>query len=61
MNRTLSVTIHWKAVEQYFVDVFTQIVILENLSILHLALAGAEELSREDISCDIYTEYMQVI
>ena len=39
-------TIHWKAVEQYFTAVlfvffnFTQFVIFENLSILDLALSG---------------------
>ena len=41
----LSVTIHWKAVEQHFtvvlfIFIFTQIVILQNLSIFDLALSG---------------------
>ena len=45
-------TIHWKAVEHYFAVVlfvclffffnFTQFVILENLSILDLALSGVK-------------------
>ena len=41
-------TIHWKAVEQYFTVVlifnFTKFVILENLSILDLALRGVKGL-----------------
>ena len=40
-------TIHWKAVEQYFTVLlfdFTQFVILENLSVLDLALSGVEGL-----------------
>ena len=48
MDRTLSVTIHWKAVEQSFTVVlfvcfdFTQVVILKNLSILVLALSAVK-------------------
>ena len=41
-------TIHWKALEQYFtvlLFVFTQFVILENLSVLDLALSGMKGLS----------------
>ena len=40
-------TIHWKAVEQYFtvvLFVFTQFVILDNLSIYDLALSGVKGL-----------------
>ena len=39
-------TIHWKAVGQYFIGVLVlfQYVILENLSILELALSGVKEL-----------------
>ena len=46
-------TIRWKAVEQYFTIVLfvffnvTQFVILENLSILDLALPGVKGLKRE--------------
>ena len=43
-------TIHWKAVEQHFTVVlffnFTQFVILENLSILDLALLGVKGYKR---------------
>ena len=43
-------TIHWKAVEQYFTVVlsvfkFTQFVILENLSVMDLALSGVTGIS----------------
>ena len=39
-------TIHWKAVEQYFTVAlfnFNQFVILENLLVLDLALSGVKE------------------
>ena len=50
MDRTRSVTIHWKAIEKYFIGVlfafnFTKFVFLENLSILDLALPGVKGLS----------------
>ena len=49
MDRTLSVTIRWTAVKQCFTVVlffvFTQFVILENVSILDLALSGVKGLS----------------
>ena len=49
IDRT-SVTIHWKAVEQFllwccFFFNFTQLVILENLSILGLAWSGVKRLN----------------
>ena len=47
-------TIHWKAIEQYFTVCFfdfTQFVILENLSILDLALSGVKGLICRGQSC----------
>ena len=40
-------TIHWKAVEQYFTVFFnfTRFVILDNLSILDLVLSGVKRLT----------------
>ena len=41
-------SIHWKAVERYFTVAlfcFTQVVILENLSVLDLALPGVKRLT----------------
>ena len=48
-------TIHWKAVEQYFTVVlfgfnFPQFVILENLSVLDLALAVSERVYNNTVS-----------
>ena len=48
-------TIHWKAVEQYFTVVlfvflnFTQVVILNNLSIFDLGLSGMKGLTNKKV------------
>ena len=52
MDSRPSVTIRWKAVQQYFTVVlfvfnFTKFVILENLSILDLALSRVKELRKK--------------
>ena len=51
-------TIHWKAVEEYFtVLLFVfQFVILENLSVLDLALSGAKGLKRKEVEL-LYAAY----
>ena len=46
-------TIHWKAVEQYFTAVlffFPKFVILENLSVLDLALSGVKGLCEQALA-----------
>ena len=52
-------TIHWKAVEQYFTGVlcfdFTQFIILEKLSFLDLALLGVKGLIRTGIRIKFIT------
>ena len=48
-------TIHWKAVEQYFtvmLSVFFPFVILKNLSLLDLALSAVKGLNRRSETSD---------
>ena len=55
-------TIHWKAVEQYFTVVlfvffnFNQFVILENLLILYLGISGMKGLNSERDNSSVIVE-----